>query len=108
VSAVFNASGSLSCGTLTGRGRPAGVGRLGAVKARGCQSGIDTPRIGLAALPRVSGAPGEGGLARAIENVRTRRPEMAGTHDAMADRRVASVLGISQRPCTEITARRCR
>jgi hypothetical protein len=101
----FNASGPLSYATPTPKDLPAGALRLGVVTGRSCQFGVSTPFTSVSGVPRLSGAAGEGGFAKALDDIRARHPDLTGIYDVKVDDHVVGVLTIFQRQCTEITAR---
>ena len=100
----FNAGGPLSYATLTPRDLPPDAMPIGVVTGRGCQYGLSTPLMGLS-TPRLSAATGEGGYAKALEDIRVRHPDLRGIYDVKVDDHLVSVLTVFQRQCTEVTAK---
>jgi len=99
----FSGTGPLSYATMTPREVPPDATRVGPVTGRSCQFGVSTPFLGLS-IPQLSGGWGEGGFARALEEIRRSRPDLRGIYDVIVDDHVMSVLTVFQRQCTEVTA----
>jgi hypothetical protein len=99
----FSGAGPLSYVTMTARDVPADAVRIGSVAGRGCQFGVSTPFMGTG-TPQLSGGGGEGGFARAVEDIRRRHPDLRGIYDVKVDDHVMSILTVFQRQCTEVAA----
>jgi hypothetical protein len=101
----FASEGPLSYATLTARDLPRDAVRMGPVRGRACQYGLSTPIIGLNQVPRLSGAVGEGGFEKALQQIREQHPDLRGVYDVKVDDHVTTVLTVFHRQCTEVTAR---
>ena len=102
----MNQTAPMSFVAMTPRDVPKGARQLGELQAKVCQRGVAIP---LAADPRstsVSGAFGDGGFKRAVEQMKKERPELAGIYDVKVDLELFSVLGGLYRAlCTCVSAR---
>lgn len=100
----YNSSGPLSFVTATRRELPKGAVLLGEVRGRSCQYGISIP-LGLSPnATSLSGAAGNGGFKKALEDIQKKDPEVIGIYDVKEDLHLTSILGIFRRLCTEVTA----
>lgn len=99
-------AGPLSFEAPTPRDLPPGARSLpGEARGRACQYAINVP-LGNPLRPgSISGAGGDGGYRRALEDLRRARPDLAGVYDVKADLHVTSVLGVFRRLCVEVTGR---
>ncbi|HAM34870.1 MAG TPA: hypothetical protein DEB40_04705 [Elusimicrobia bacterium] len=103
---IFYASeGPLSFVTPTPGELPAGALDAGEVRDRRCQHGLSIPIAAQLRPTTVSGAAGDGGYRRILEEILKKRPELAGIYDVKVDLRVLSILGFYRRTCTLILAR---
>jgi len=53
----------------------------------------------------ISGAVGEGGFARALQDIRERHPDLTGIYDVKVDEHFLGILTVYSRRCIEVTAR---
>lgn len=98
-----DSQGPLSFGAMTRKELPADLVPADEVKGEACQHGVTIPlgRLG----GSLSGAGGDGGYERALQNLRYQNPGVAAVYDVRVDVHIISVLRIYKRQCTEITAR---
>ena len=98
-----NVSAPLSLVTMPAK--PKGAVDVGEVHASRCQHGVSIPLTASLRASSLSGAAGDGGYEKAVAELKTRRPELAGLYDVRVDEHLFSILGIYRRLCVEITAR---
>lgn len=103
---VFQDSrGPLSFAAMTRKELPADLVPAGEVTREACQHGVNIPLGRNMGANSVSGAGGDGGYERALQNLRFRNPQVAAVYDVKVDVHIISILRIYRRRCTEITAR---
>ena len=101
----YNSSGPLSFESSLPNDLPAGAVAAGEVSAQSCQHGLEVPLSASLQAAKISGAAGDGGFVKAMENLRLARPELKGVYDVKVDVHTISILGVYRRVCTEISAR---
>lgn len=102
----FSAGGPLSYQTLTPKEVPPGAVRMGTVRGRGCQHGVSVSLpTSSSSRTSISGAVGEGGFERALQDIRERHPDLTGIYDVKVDEHFLGILTVYSRRCIEITAK---
>lgn len=101
----YDSSGPLSFVTMTPKDKPAGTPELGLVKGVSCQHGLSIPISANLRGTSISGAVGNGSFVKALEEIKKKKPEVAGIYDVRTDQRIFAILGIYRKLCTEVTAR---
>ncbi len=92
---------------MTPKNLPSNASRLGEVKAESCQYGISiplTPDLPGIRGPAITGAGGNGGFKKILENIRQRHPGLTGIYDVKMDLHKTRILSIFSRYCVEVTA----
>ena len=101
----YDSTGPMSFPSMTPKDVPADARPLGKVSGRSCQRGLSIP---LTLDPRgtsISGAKGDGGYRKALEQIKKEHPDAAGLYDVISDYEVFSILGVYRSMCTVVTAR---
>jgi len=100
----YRTQGPLSFRTLTPKELPPDATIMGEVRGRGCQHGLSVPLSAALRPTSLSGAYGDGGYLKALEDIRRNHPGLTGIVDVKVDLHLLSILGIYRRLCTEILA----
>jgi len=101
----YDTTGPLSFVANTPKDKPKGAPELGLVKGVSCQHGLSIPISANLRGTSITGAAGNGSFVKAIEEIKKKKPEVAGIYDVRTDQRVFAILGIYRKLCTEVTAR---
>lgn len=102
----YRSTGPMSFVSMTPKDVPADARRLGEVTGRSCQRGLSIPLAAQINATSVSGAYGDGGYKKALEQIKKDHPDLAGVYDVRNDVEVFSLLGgLYKSLCTIVTAR---
>lgn len=101
----YNSQGPLSSVLMTRRELPPDAVPAAEVFGKSCQHGLSIPISASLRSQSISGAVGDGGYRRAVENIRREHPDVIGLYDVRVDEHTTSILGIYKRLCVEVTAR---
>ena len=101
----YQSAGPLSFPSMTPKDVPEGVRKIREVKGRACQRGLSVPIAANFNATKISAYIGNGSYAKAIAQIKSEHPEVAGLYDVRTDVEVFSILGIYSSLCTEVAAR---
>jgi hypothetical protein len=102
----MNRTGPMSFVAMTPRDVPKDARMLGEVRGRSCQRGVSIPLSATIRATSVSAGFGDGSYKKAVEDIKTKHPDLVGLFDVKVDLGQFSILGGLYRSlCTYVSAR---
>jgi len=101
----YDSTGPMSFVSMTPKDVPAGARTIREVKGVSCQRGLSVPTAISINATNISGVYGNGGYAKALQQIKKQHPEVAGIYDVRTDLEIFSILGFYRSLCTLVTAR---
>lgn len=102
----YDSTGPMSFVAMTPKDVPKDARMLGEVRGRSCQRGVSVPLSATIRATSVSAGFGDGSYKKAVEDIKTKHPELVGLYDVKVDLGQFSILGGLYRSlCTYVSAR---
>jgi hypothetical protein len=102
----YDSTGPMSFVAMTPRDVPKDARMLGEVRGRSCQRGVSIPLSATIRATSVSAGFGDGSYKKAVEDIKTKHPDLVGLFDVKVDLGQFSILGGLYRSlCTYVSAR---
>jgi hypothetical protein len=102
----YDSTGPMSFVAMTPRDVPKDARMLGEVRGRSCQRGVSIPLSATIRATSVSAGFGDGSYKKAVEDIKTKHPDLVGLFDVNVDLGQFSILGGLYRSlCTYVSAR---
>ena len=90
---------------MTPKDVPENARKIREVRGVSCQRGLSVPIAASLNATSISGNMGDGGYAKALQQIKKAHPEVSGIYDVRADIEDFSILGFYRSLCTIVTAR---